>query len=293
MDDHVETSRSASSAIHPNKAASPLPKLSVNQMTTYRWSLLDDVVGYRDAGIEAVGLWRPKLIEFGEERSIELLKDSGLAVSSLSWAGGFTGSNGCTFQEALDDAREAVRLAGLLNAGSLIVVSGARAGHTSNHARRLLLDALRELADFAAEQNVALAVEPMHPMFAGEWTFLNTLEETLDVLDRCNHPFVRMAFDVYHLWQERELLQRIPQIVSQVSVVQLSDWREPPASDNDRHMPGTGIIPLGEIVAAFVDAGYEGFFDVEIWSEHLWTSNYADLLNQCREQFLSIYPSQG
>lgn len=293
MDDHVETSRSAASAIDSKKFASPLSKLSVNQMTTYRWSLLDDVVGYREAGIDAIGLWRPKLIDFGEERSLELMRDSGLAVSSLSWAGGFTGSNGCTFREAVDDAREALRLAGLLNAGNLIVVSGARAGHTCNHARRLLTEAMKELADFAAEQNVALALEPMHSMFAGEWTFLNSLEETLEILDRCDHPFVKMAFDVYHLWQEHDLIERIPQIVSRTAVVQLSDWRDPPASDNDRHIPGAGVIPLAEIIAPFIAAGYEGFFDVEIWSERLWTSNYAELLDQCREQFLSIYPSQG
>ena len=40
---------------------------------------------------------------------IELLADSGLKVSNLLWAGGFTGSDGRSLRESIDDAEEAVR----------------------------------------------------------------------------------------------------------------------------------------------------------------------------------------
>ena len=83
--------------------------LSVNEMTTYRWSFEEDVTRYRDAGIEAIGVWRQKLADFGEERGLELLAHSGLKVSNLLWAGGFTGSDGHSYQEGLADAREAAR----------------------------------------------------------------------------------------------------------------------------------------------------------------------------------------
>ena len=43
------------------------PKLSVNQATTLRWSFEEAVVRYRLAEINAIGVWLPKLIEFGEE----------------------------------------------------------------------------------------------------------------------------------------------------------------------------------------------------------------------------------
>ena len=98
-----------------------------------------------------------------KQRGIELLKDSGLAVSNLLWAGGFTGSEGHTYRESLDDTADAIRLAAQLGAQCLVVYSGARAGHTHNHARRLLTDALSKLAPLAAEHKVTLALEPMHP----------------------------------------------------------------------------------------------------------------------------------
>src|SRR5271163_3357150 len=107
-----------------------MTRLSVNEMTTYRWSFEEDVTHYRAAGIGAIGVWRQKLADFGEERGADLLADSGLVVSNLLWAGGFTGSDGHSFRESLNDAADAVRLAGALRAKALIVYSGGRGGHT-------------------------------------------------------------------------------------------------------------------------------------------------------------------
>lgn len=262
-------------------------RLSISQMTTFRWSFPEDVLGYLRCGIEAIGVWRPKLAEFGEERGIELIRESGLSVSTLSLAGGFTGSHGFSYIEAVEDTREALHLAGALGAEALVIVSGARAGHTTRHARRLVRDALLELADEAAERDVTLALLPMHPFFARSWTFLNGLDQTLDLLGECRHPHVGLAFDAYHLWQEPRLLERIPEIAGQVAAVQLSDGDGPPRSESDRRLPGRGRIPLGAIVQAFLASGYNGCFDVQVWSEETWQSDYLDVVEFCRAAFLS------
>jgi len=67
----------------------------------------------------------------------ELLQQSGLKVSHLLWAGGFTGSEGHTYRESVEDAAEALRTAAALGAGSVIVYSGARGGLTDS--RKLVL----------------------------------------------------------------------------------------------------------------------------------------------------------
>ena len=43
-----------------------MPRLSMNEMTTLRWSFEEDVQQYRAAGISAIGVWRRKLSDFGE-----------------------------------------------------------------------------------------------------------------------------------------------------------------------------------------------------------------------------------
>ena len=57
--------------------------LSMNEMTTYRWSFEEDVQHYSAAGIEAIGVWRQKLADYGEEKGIELLSETGRGNRSL------------------------------------------------------------------------------------------------------------------------------------------------------------------------------------------------------------------
>ena len=263
-------------------------RLAVNQVTTYRWSLLQDVIGYREAGIDAIGLWRSKVADFGEERAVELIRDSGLAVSSLSWGGGFTGGCGWSFEDSIADAQELIDLAAQLRAECVVLVSGPRAGHTWNHARRLVVEALKRLGEDASRTGVRLGLEPMRARFWRNWTFLNSIEQTLEVLDACRIPEIGMVFDTSQLRAETSLLERIPQIAPRVVSVQLNDYRETQASENDACLPGDGLIPVAEIGKAFLDSGYRGFFEIEAWSEELWGADYIELLECCRSRLVSL-----
>ena len=265
--------------------------LAVNEITTYRWSFLEDVLGYLEAGIRTMGVWRPKLDEFGEERAIDIIRETRMGVSSVSYAGCFTGQNGYAYEESLSDAKDALRIAGALKADCVIMLSGALSGHILTHARRLFVSALTELGDIAAEQGVKLAVQPMRRLFANEWTFITSIDETLDVIDACDHDMVGMAFDVYHLWQEPRLIERIAEITPLVAAVQLNDWHRPPMSEYDRGLIGDGQIPLAEITQAFLDNGFRGPFEISIWSEELWKSDYDALLHDCRARFENLLPT--
>lgn len=269
-------------------ATSVLSRLSISQMTTCRWSFMEDVLHYREAGIESLAAWRPKLCDFGEERCVDLVRDSGMRVTSLGWAGGFTGANGHSFDEAVDDAQEAIRDAAALGAESLTIISGAQQRHIHTHAQRLLVEGLEHVLDQAAEKGVTLALQPMHGIYRDEWTFLNTLDEALEILDRLDHPYLRLAFGTYHLWEEPRLLDRIGDVVPYLATVQLSDWRSP-RCDNDRVLPGDGEIPLAEIVAALEQHGYDGAYEMEIWSTDLWKGDYFDLLSVCRDRFVGLF----
>ena len=256
-------------------------------MTTYRWSFFEDVIGVDRAGFRRLAVWRRKLDDFGIDRAVELLHDHRIQVSSLNWAGGFTGSSGFTFAEAVEDVRDAIRDAAALGARTLSIVSGPRGGHISTHARRILMEGLSATVDVAAEHGVVLALQPMAKLYAHEWTFLNSLDATLEVLSELNHPFLGMAFGSYHLWQEPDLSERILEAAPYVATVQLSDWM-PPLHDTDRFLPGDGIVPLPEIVVALLQAGYRGDFEIDVWSSNLWKSDYDSLLATARSRCLAL-----
>ncbi len=260
-----------------------MDRLSMNELTTYRWSFEEDVHNYAAAGIEAIGVWRQKLSDFGEEKGIELLRDCGLTVSNLLWAGGFTGSDGRSFRESVDDASDAIALAGDMGSPTLILYSGGRGGHTRNHARRLLIGALKELAPVAQQHDVTLALEPMHPGCAAEWTFLTTLDETLEIVSLAGNSRVKLAFDTYHLGHSEELLDRVGQFAESVAIVHIADSKQPPVQDQNRCPIGDGQIPLREFVGRLAAAGYDGYFDVELMGEEIEASDYHELLRRSKE----------
>ncbi|MGC4004544.1 MAG: sugar phosphate isomerase/epimerase [Pirellulales bacterium] len=265
-----------------------MARLSINELTTFRWTLEEDVRHYRAAGIPAIGVWRRKLVDCGEERAIELLAQSGLAVSNLSWAGGFTGSDGTSYRDAIDDALDAVRVAGAIHSPILVVYCGGRAGHTTNHARRIFQKALTELIPAAAAVGVVLAIEPVHPHYAAEWSLLTQPDEVLELLTALGSPTVKLALDTYHFGLQEGVLERLPELAPHVAVVHLGDGKSAPEHEQQRCRLGDGVIPLARIVDALRSGGYDGDYDVELMGPDIERSNYQDLLTHCRAAFAKL-----
>lgn len=265
-----------------------MARLSMNEMTTYRWSFEEDVARYAAAGIPAIGVWRQKLSDFGEEKGIELLAESGLAVSNLLWAGGFTGSDGRSLRDSIEDAHDAVRLAAQMHAGSLVVYSGSRAGHTHSHARRLVRDALKQVLPLAEELGVTLALEPMHPECAPEWTFFTCPVETLDFVAAFGSPRLKLAFDTYHLGWDPAITARLGEMAPHIAVVHLGDGKRPRDCEQNRSRLGTGDIPLEPIISALEAADYDGYYDVELIGEEIEATDYQQLLGDSKRAFEAL-----
>ena len=265
-----------------------MAELSMNETTTFRWSFEEDVAQYAAAGIPAIGVWRQKLSDCGSSKARDLLQHSGLKVSHLFWAGGFTGSDGRSYRESVEDAAEALRTAAELGCRTLVVYSGPRAGHTYNHARRQEQGALIELAAEAGPLGVTLAVEPMHPGCADQWTFLTTLDDTLELMEAVGSPQVKMVLDTYHLGQENRLIERLAAILPRVAIVQLGDARRPPEGEQNRCWLGQGVVPLAEITAALKAGGYDGYYDVELLGEELEAADYPTLLRHAKQVFATL-----
>ena len=80
-------------------------------------------------------------------------------------------------------------------------------------------------------------------------------------------------------------IDRIPQIAPHVGIVQLGDAKRPPNGEQNRCPLGEGGIPLKEIVAAFNQAGFDGYYDVELMGEEIEAVNYQNLLTRSRQEF--------
>jgi sugar phosphate isomerase/epimerase len=254
-------------------------QVAMNQMTTFRWSFEEDVVRYAAAGYRSAGIWRQKLSDYGEEKGLELLAEQQMSVSSLSWAGGFTGSEGWTHDESVADGRQAIELAAAMRAHCLVVHSGPRGLHTQNHVRRLLREALEELLPLAESLHVTLALEPMHPAAGARWTFLTDLDDALALVATFGSKYLKLVLDCYDWGQANDLGLRLPRLAPHLALVQLADGRKAPCGERNRCPLGKGNVPLPRLLHELTDCGYGGPFEIELLGEEIESWDYESLLS--------------
>ncbi|MCC6492446.1 MAG: sugar phosphate isomerase/epimerase [Pirellulales bacterium] len=262
-----------------------MPTLSMNEVTTYRWPLERDVRRYAEAGYEGIGAWRQKLSDYGEEAAVDLIAESGLRVTNLLWAGGFTGSDGRTPDESVQDAIHAIRLAGALGAGCLVIYPGGRNNHIYRHAERLLRGALDRLLDFAVDAEVPLAIEPMHAACGANWTFLTDLPSTLALIQSYDTPYLKLVFDTYHFAHDQSALANLAELAPHIGVVHLGDRAESHGEEQDRRPLGEGRLRLAKVIRLLLSAGYVGDFDVELIGRAIEPTEYDEVLASSRRYF--------
>lgn len=258
--------------------------LSINELTTYRWTFDEDVYYARRAGFDAIGVWRRKLTEFGIGRATELLHESGLEVSCLGWAGGFTGSDGRTLDESIRDGLAAVREAAQIGAACLIVYAGGRNHHIDSHADRLLRGGLDDLLMAAEIEGVTLALKPMHARCAEEWTYQIDIEATLRLVDEYRSPHLKLVFDNYHFPHVIDSPTLLADMAPHLALVQLADAKRPHSIELERCPLGDGRMRVRDAVQALLQAGYRGAVDVELMGSEIETCSYEQLVLQTRRR---------
>ncbi|KAA5540242.1 sugar phosphate isomerase/epimerase [Roseiconus nitratireducens] len=256
--------------------------LSVSQLSTLRWDLESEVIAYAKHGFSGIGLYRPKLEDYGVDRAIELLAEHSMAVTSLSWVGGFTGSDGRTYEDAVQDAIKAVIQAAELNADTLIVLAGGKNNHIQTHLRRTLCQALCRLAAVACEHGIQLALEPYHPGCGDEWSFVNDLQSTLDIIERVGNPALGLVLDTYHVGMDEGAMHWLPDVAPHIHLVQLGDGRHCPHGEMNRCLLGDGCVPLGRLMEMLHEQGYRGAWEVELIGEDVETIGYEQLLDHTK-----------
>jgi sugar phosphate isomerase/epimerase len=231
-------------------------------------------------GIDAIGIWRDKIDDHGHRAAADLLFESRMRVSSVHWAGGFTGSDGRTFSEALEDACQAIQLSSWLGADCLVVHPGSRNGHTKKHALRLFSSALESLIPMSSDYGIRLAVEPVLTEQKSEWTFINGLDETLDLICQYQESQIGIVLDMYHVGQHQPVLARLHQLVDRIALVQLADRRDSCSREESRCLLGTGTVPIATWLRHLEQVDYRGFLEVELFGFDVESIDHFELLDR-------------
>ncbi len=269
----------------------PPERLSLNQQTVRQWSLPELAAGCAAAGVRAVGLWREPVRQYGVRAAARLVRDAGLAVSSLCRGGFLTASDPAGRTAALADNRAAIEEAAALGTATLVLVSGGLPPGSRDlaDARERVADALAELAPYAAGHGVRLAIEPLHPMFASDRCVVSTLRQALDLAERFPADRVGVVVDTYHLWWDDTVAEQLERAGrgGRVAAFQLADWVTPLPEGVllGRGQLGDGCVDLRWFRRRLDAVGYAGPAEVEIFHPGLWRRPGAEVLAEVIDRY--------
>jgi sugar phosphate isomerase/epimerase len=262
-------------------------RLSLNQMTIPRWTVREAVDGCARHGIRHLGLWREKVAEYGIDASARAARDAGVAISCLCRGGGFPAATAVERRARIDDNRQAIDEAAALGRVTLVLVCGPLAGCDIDGARRMVEDAIAELAPYAAERGVRLAIEPLHPMFAADRSVVATLAHATAIAERFPEDQVGVLVDAYHVWWDPTVYAEIARAGPRIFGFHISDWIVPlPDVLFGRGMMGDGVIELRRLRGAVDAAGYAGPVEVEIFNRTIHGMPGDDVLALMKERYL-------
>jgi D-psicose/D-tagatose/L-ribulose 3-epimerase len=119
--------------------------------------------------------------------------------------------------------------------------------------RQWAADSLRLVADYGADRNVALAIEPLNRF---ETDLVNTVEQGLQLLELIDRDNAGFMLDTFHMnIEEKHIGDAIRLAGDKVFHFQVSE--------NDRGTPGTGNVAWSETWQALDDIGYSGTIVIE------------------------------
>jgi sugar phosphate isomerase/epimerase len=266
-----------------------LSRLCVHTITTKNWSLETAVEKYSKKGIKGISVWRNYLEGRDIEQVRSLFKENDLTVVSLVRGGFFTGKSLKDRNEAIEDNKRAIEEAAGIGADMVVLVCGATPGQTLDDSRYQIREGIEKILPLAEDRKVRLAIEPLHPMYADTRSAVNTMDQANTMAEYFNSEYVGVAVDVYHVWWDEKLKDEILRCGanSNLFAFHLCDWRNPTRDLlNDRAIMGEGVIRIQEIINFVKEAGFNGYYEVEIFSNQHWAEDQDEFLDKIVNAYL-------
>ena len=243
------------------------PPFSISQITTLGATFEADLRAYAAAGVDGIGIWEIKLPEGGDDEAHEQLEASGLgraaavpAVPSILPLPLMEGP--ADPRERIDAICASVHRLARFEPSSVVCLTGP------GDDRDTVVEGLRTIGDEAARAGVRIGLEPINRVGGEDWTSISSLQEAAELLDDADRPALGIQFDSWHVWNTPELVEEIERHAHRFVGVHIADWREPTRGWADRVLPGDGVADLPALLGTLERAGWDGFYDLEIFSDN-------------------------
>lgn len=135
---------------------------------------------------------------------------------------------------------------------------------------------LRECAKILGEYGIRLGIEWVGPKTLRgmkKYEFIHTIPGALELIAAIGEPNVGLLFDSFHWFTSGATIEDIESLTAeQIVLVHINDAPAKPADeqiDNQRLLPGEGVIDLSGMLTALGKIGYDSYLSVETFSDEL------------------------
>jgi D-psicose/D-tagatose/L-ribulose 3-epimerase len=148
-----------------------------------------------------------------------------------------------------------------------VAYTGALYGHPGTVKRRLppadeyprTAEGLHQLAEHGARSGITVVIEPMSHF---RTHVANTPEQIMRLIALADHPNLRVLLDTYHLITEvRDYRQAVLAVGDQLWGLH--------ACENDRGVPGGGLVPWSQVFAGLREVAFDGYLLLEAYNSSL------------------------
>ena len=260
-----------------------LQKLCIHTITTKPWPIEVAAKKYAHAGVKGISVWRSAVEDKNITEISRLIRNEGLEIVSYVRGGFFPHHTVEGRRKAIDENKRIIDEAAELGAPLIVLVCGADPKQSLSESRKQIIDGIAAVLPHARDNGIKLAIEPLHPMYADNRSAINTLKQANDACEQLATDWVGVAVDVYHVWWDPDLEKEIQRCgkMKKIFAFHICDWKTPTTDIlNDRGLMGEGCIPIPRIRDWVENAGFNGFHEVEIFSNTYWAENQDEFLTK-------------
>jgi 2-keto-myo-inositol isomerase len=262
-------------------------KLALNGATTMKADLTTDIRAASAAGFDCLEIWGAKLRRFLNSHSTaelkSLLDEDGIEPYSINSIERITFREADEHAKLLAECEGLCRVAAEINCPYIVVVPSPRpAGKSQDEVIEESVRVLTELGRIAERHGVALAFE-----FLGQPDCsVQTLSLADEITRRVALAQVGLVLDSFHFYAGGSTIESIDALdADRLFIFHINDAEDRPREqleDHHRLLPGLGILPLTEIIAALQRIGYDRVASVEIFRPEYWERDPLALARDAR-----------
>lgn len=265
-----------------------LDRLCVHTITTKPLGFAEACRAYAERGIRGITIWRDAVGEIPRDEAGDILRHYSLQPVAYCRGGFFPDPDPDRRKLAIEDNVKMIDEAAAVGAPLLVLVCGAHPGQSLETSRTQIREGIETILPAARQAGIRLAIEPLHPMYANDRSAINTMKQANDLTEAIGSPALGVAVDVYHVWWDPALREEILRcgMNGQLFAFHLCDWLTPTSHFLlDRGLMGEGCIDLPQIRSWVEEAGFDGFHEVEIFSERWWAADQEEFLDRIVEAY--------